>query len=251
MGKPADCIPGVAFSYNVWPSGTCGITDKTGPPFYVNSSDGADGNYHITGGVAVGLVTSTSPDALLTVDKDEDGRSNPWDAGADEIGGTLPPPPTDTDSPSTPQGLTVVPFKTSLLMSWNASTDNVGVVGYGVFKASTKTSTVLTLSHTFSGLTCDTNYAIGVTAVDAAGNESSLAEATANITTLPCDSIPTYDMNVQYDRLESSSVHKRYVRDSAIEASKVETYWRSGGTKPVIASIYGKFLVDTAEELRK
>jgi hypothetical protein len=35
------------------------------------------------------------------------------------------------------------------------------------------------------------------------------------------------------------------------EAVKVEAYWRSGEVKPAVATPFGKFLVNAAEEIRR
>lgn len=95
-----------------------------------------------------------------------------------------PPPPPDTQAPSVPtnlssSGVTVSSFN----VSWNASNDNVAVTGYEVSLdgAAVPESG---LSHSFSGLECETTYLVGVSALDAANNQSN--EATLNVTTLAC-----------------------------------------------------------------
>ncbi len=94
-------------------------------------------------------------------------------------GGT---PPADTTAPSVPGSLTASSIaETSLTLSWSASTDNVGVVGYDVFRGSTSLGTVTGTSTMVTGLTADTAYTFSVRAKDAAGNTS--AAATVNATT--------------------------------------------------------------------
>jgi hypothetical protein len=57
------------------------------------------------------------------------------------------------------------------------------------------------------------------------------------------------DTNAElYDLLETSSIHTRYVKQNPGEAAKIETYWRSGGAKPTVATAYGKFLVEVNED---
>lgn len=51
-----------------------------------------------------------------------------------------------------------------------------------------------------------------------------------------------------YDLLESSSIHARYVKANPQEAARVETYWRTGGAKPTVATAYGRFLVEVNED---
>ncbi|CCK24775.1 hypothetical protein BN159_0396 [Streptomyces davaonensis JCM 4913] len=80
---------------------------------------------------------------------------------------------TDTQAPSAPSGL-YSPSKTSssVSLAWNASSDNVGVTGYDVYRGTTKVSTVTGTSATVSGLSASTAYSFTVKARDAAGNVS-------------------------------------------------------------------------------
>ncbi|MDY0779691.1 endonuclease [Tenacibaculum sp. IB213877] len=92
--------------------------------------------------------------------------------------------PADTTAPSTPSSLgSSNVTQTSVNLSWNASTDNVGVTGYDVYRGATKIATVTSTSYSVSGLTANTAYSFSVRAFDAAGNVSS-ASNTANVTTL-------------------------------------------------------------------
>ena len=116
FGSSASCLSGMVFSYNVWTSGTCSATDRAEATFnYVNSSDGAAGDYHLTGGVAVGLVTATSADASLAGDFDGQARSAPRDAGSDEMGAVDPPPPTTEPPPTTTEPPPACPGSTLTL----------------------------------------------------------------------------------------------------------------------------------------
>jgi chitodextrinase len=90
----------------------------------------------------------------------------------------------DTTAPSTPTNLTASgTTQTSTNLSWTASTDNVGVTGYNVYRGTTLLTTVTGTTYTATGLTASTAYAFTVRARDAAGNLSA-ASNTANITTL-------------------------------------------------------------------
>jgi chitodextrinase len=100
-------------------------------------------------------------------------------------------PPADTQPPSAPTGLAVSgQTQTSLTLSWNASTDNVGVTGYATYRdgASAGSTSAATRSYSFTGLSCGTTYALGVDAADAAGNRS--ARSVANAATSPCTTPP-------------------------------------------------------------
>ena len=93
----------------------------------------------------------------------------------------------DTQPPSTPAGLAASSVtQTSVTLSWNASTDNVGgdrvpAVPERDARSGTSTST----SYSFTGLTCGTSYTLGVAAYDAAGNVSGMATHVAVDECLP------------------------------------------------------------------
>jgi len=82
----------------------------------------------------------------------------------------------DTTAPSVPGGLNVTgTTQTSASLAWTASSDNVGVAGYDVYRGTTKVATVTGTSATVSGLTAGTTYSFTVQAFDAAGNRSAAA----------------------------------------------------------------------------
>jgi chitodextrinase len=91
----------------------------------------------------------------------------------------------DVTPPSTPTGLTVGgATQSSISLGWNASTDDVGVAGYHLFRNNSALGTTTANSYTFSGLACGTSYTLGVDAYDAAGNVSGRGSITA--TSSPC-----------------------------------------------------------------
>jgi chitodextrinase len=91
----------------------------------------------------------------------------------------------DTTPPSTPTGLAASNVtQTGLTLTWNASSDNVGVTGYDVYRGGTKMTSVTTLSSAQSGLACGTSYSFGVVARDAAGNSS--GQVSLQVTTSAC-----------------------------------------------------------------
>ncbi len=80
----------------------------------------------------------------------------------------------DTTPPSTPTGLTASALTaTSFTLSWDAATDNVGVVSSRVYQNGTliiPAATTRTLA--INGLSASTTYSYTISAVDAAGNVS-------------------------------------------------------------------------------
>ncbi len=86
----------------------------------------------------------------------------------------------DTTPPGNPHNLQVSNLtSSSFTLSWSAPSDNVGVTGYRVRLNEGAATNVSGLSHTFSGLAANTNYAAQVSARDAEGNWSGWAGAGA------------------------------------------------------------------------
>lgn len=91
--------------------------------------------------------------------------------------------PADTQAPTTPSNLTGSTItKTSVNLSWNASTDNTAVTGYDVYKGSTKITTVTTTNFNVTGLSAATSYNFYVRAKDDANNVSSSSNTITIIT---------------------------------------------------------------------
>ena len=98
----------------------------------------------------------------------------------------------DTEDPTAPTSLTTSDItETTLNLSWSASTDNVGVSEYQVFKGGAYYATTTNLSYSVTGLTAATAYTFYVKAKDAAGNFSS-ASNTVNPTTAAGGTSTTY-----------------------------------------------------------
>src|SRR5207247_10009591 len=103
------------------------------------------------------------------------------------LNGSTSPCTTDTQAPTTPTGLKTTGSTTSSVsLAWTASTDNMGVTGYYVYRGTTLLGVVTGTSYTASGLSCGTSYTFGVDARDAAGNES--AETSVHGSTSSCPS---------------------------------------------------------------
>lgn len=94
------------------------------------------------------------------------------------------PAAVDTQAPTVPGNLrTDSVTTTTVALRWNASTDNIGVTSYRIYRGSTPIGTATGLTYTDSGLTQATSYSYRVTARDAAGNESN-PSSTLNVTTV-------------------------------------------------------------------
>ncbi|MBB3110072.1 chitinase [Paenibacillus phyllosphaerae] len=119
--------------------------------------------------------------------------------------------PADTAAPSAPTNLRVTATtSTSIAIAWNASTDNVAVTGYDVYRGATLLTTVSgsTLAYTNTGLTASTSYSYSIKAKDAAGNVSAASSTlTASTSAATGDTqVPTTPTNLALTGKTSSSV---------------------------------------------
>jgi chitodextrinase len=86
---------------------------------------------------------------------------------------------TDVTAPSAPLDLTSDVSFTNVGLSWQASMDmESGVAGYNVYQNGKNVATTSDLNASFSGLLPLTSYEFGVSAVDSAGNESTITTLT-------------------------------------------------------------------------
>ena len=100
---------------------------------------------------------------------------------------TTPPARPDTQAPSVPTGLVGTAVSPSQInLSWNPSTDNVGVAGYYVYLNNGATLAITSAtSFTHSGLTAGTTYKYRVSAYDAVPNHSAWTATPVAVTTTP------------------------------------------------------------------
>ncbi len=92
---------------------------------------------------------------------------------------------TDTTPPSTPTGVTATATgPTSIKVAWNASTDNVGVTSYRIYRGGSLLTTVAAsaLSYVDNSVSPSTLYSYTVQALDAAGNSSGQSAAASATT---------------------------------------------------------------------
>ena len=83
----------------------------------------------------------------------------------------------DTLKPTKPTGLTAASVDTaSVRLTWQKSTDNVGVASYAVYKDQAYVTNAKSTEATVAGLTPGTTYIFYVAAQDAAGNISGASE---------------------------------------------------------------------------
>lgn len=104
----------------------------------------------------------------------------------------LTAPVIDQVAPSTPASLTLGSRSTSSVsFAWSASTDNVGVVQYEVWRNNSKIGITATTYFTDTGLSADTAYSYKIRAMDAAGNYSAFS-SDLNVTTVSGNKVTIY-----------------------------------------------------------
>jgi chitodextrinase len=180
------------------PSAPTGLTATVGSSTRVDlawtaSTDnvGVVGYYIVRDGVTIAQasgIATTYSDATALPNTSYAYQVMAYDA-AGNISGLSPsvtaqtPPAPDTQVPSAPLNLTATSVSTSQInLSWAASTDNVGVTGYDVYRGGTKIATSTTTSFGDTGLNPSTSYSYYVIARDVAGNSSSQSAVATAVT---------------------------------------------------------------------
>ncbi|CAH1202544.1 hypothetical protein PAECIP111893_01827 [Paenibacillus plantiphilus] len=111
----------------------------------------------------------------------------------------------DITNPMAPTGLQLLnKWGTYAHLVWNASTDNIGIVGYEVLVDGVVKGTFTNTSGMITGLEANRTYIIAVRAYDAAGNRSNASAAIVS-RLLPDTTIPTTPI-VQAEQITESGV---------------------------------------------
>jgi endoglucanase len=138
-----------------------------------------------TGATTSFTVTGLAPASTHTYTARAIDAAGNVSANSNPVTVTTDPPVVDAMPPTAPTNLAVTgATSTTVSLSWTASTDNVGVTGYRVFRGATLAGTSTTTTFTAGGLTPNTGYTFTVRAFDAANNESQPSNA-VTVTTPP------------------------------------------------------------------
>lgn len=149
---------------------------------------------HKEGGGGDNLAVGWTGPGISTISVIGGSNIAPFTSGG---GGT---PPADTQAPTVPTGLASSSVtQTSFTLTWNASTDNVGVTGYEVFRNGTSIGTPTSTSFNVTGLTAGTTYSMRVRARDAAGNWSAQSTALSVTTQNQASTARKYDIGINID----------------------------------------------------
>src|SRR5438309_533281 len=160
-----------------------------------NGSLGAPTIANIDSDPDLELVTATSASGVVAYKLPNTANARVlWGTGRGNYGRTgvsvtvTAPPPPDTTPPLVPTGLTASAVSSSQInLSWTASSDNVGVSGYRVYRGGTQIATTSTTSFANTGLSASTTYSYTVAAYDAAGNVSAQSSSASATTPAPPD----------------------------------------------------------------
>jgi len=175
-GLSAGSITSDAFAFS-WAAST----DAVGVTGYEVFLDGISrGAVTGTSANVTGLAAATTYSATVRA---RDAAGN-WSAVSDALSVTTVGAPTDAVPPSPPAGLAASGVSAvSFSLSWTASTDNVGVTGYEVFRDGVSLGITAATNFNVAGLAAATTYAMTVQARDAAGNWSAVSDGLSVTTT--------------------------------------------------------------------
>jgi chitodextrinase len=195
-GSTAQCSANKTFVDTTPPSVPTGLAATTGSTTQINLSwTASTDNVGVTGynvmrnGTKIGTTSVTSySNTGLTASTSYSYTVSAFDAAgntsiASAVASATTQAPPDTTPPSVPTGLTATAVSTTQInLAWTASTDNVGVTGYQIFRNGTQVGTPATTSFSDTGLTASTSYSYTVKATDSAGNVSAASTAASATT---------------------------------------------------------------------
>jgi hypothetical protein len=156
----------------------------------------------------------------------------------------------DTTPPSVPTGLAgTATSGTSVALTWNASTDNVGVASYTVFRNGSSIGTPTTTSFTDTGVSPSTTYTYTVNAKDSAGNTSAQSAPVSVTTPASAGNLtfaPVADAYIEQDLATSNFGTKTSVQvdGSPVKRSLLRFTVAGVGTHGVAAAKLRLYCVD-------
>jgi chitodextrinase len=146
---------------------------------YTYSVSAYDSKGNVSGQSAVAkaatAISSSIPSINSTVPK-----INIWSSRTPSTNSQFVP---DVRAPTVPSNLMAQASSTSIInLSWSASKDNVGVVGYKIYQNGKLRGITTRTNYSDSGLSSGTTYRYYVSAYDAAGNASNSSSSSEAMT---------------------------------------------------------------------
>ncbi len=181
-----------------------GVSDKGVASLRIYSKPFSPGMVVLGGNQAAGYVGPTSGDSSNYV-------------VLIRLSGDLPP--------STPGNLSATAVSSSAIdLSWTASTDDVGVAGYTVYRGGVPVATTSATGYRDTGLTASTMYTYAVRAFDAEDNVSPLSDPDSAVTLSLDTTPPSKPTNVQAAVVSSSQIDLSWTASTdnvAVEGYKI------------------------------
>ncbi len=154
-----------------WDNNPAPINNETA--FEVYRSTTAGNNYSLVGNVAADVTSFTDHNLLANTRYYYIVRAINLTGAAPVTSEVNVLTQSDTEAPTVPANLSVTgTTRTSVSLSWDESTDDVGVNKYDIYVNGIKSYTTTGLTFTINGLTPLTSYAFYVVAKDLSGNTS-------------------------------------------------------------------------------
>ena len=160
-----------------------------------------------------------------------------YDAGGNEsaLSSSLTATTVDGTPPSVPSNLQGAAASTSQInLTWTASSDNLGVAGYRVYRNGSLVVSPAGTSYSDTGLTEATSYRYTVTATDAAGNASAQCGAVA-VSTLDA-TVPSVPSNLQGTAASASQINLTWTASTDNVAVTGYRVYRNGSQVGTTAS---------------
>ncbi len=186
------------------------------------------------GGVEIATVTGTSySNTGLTPNTTYSYTVAAFDAVPNTSAQSSPPASAatlpDTAAPSVPLGLAGTAVSpTQINLTWSASTDNVAVTSYDLYRNGNATpiATVTGTSYSNTGLTANITYSYTVRASDAAGNHSAQSSPAISVTTPPVSTAITWEARVS----ASGNDAEEFIGGTATDLSSTDLELVTDGT---------------------
>ncbi len=156
----------------------------------------------------------------------------------------ITPAQPDTISPTVPTGLSATAISHRQVdLSWGASSDNVGVSGYEIYRNGAEVASVNATTYSDTGLMAETEYSYQVRAVDSSGNVSALSSAASAITPAQPDTIsPTVPTGLSATAISHRQVDLSWGASSDNVGVSVYEVYRNGAE---VASVNATTYSDT------